>query len=55
MIRNLSSTLQDFAECTARAIPVQQKSLDSLAEVVLDFLLAEQIDIYAMATIAYHT
>ena len=55
MIRNLSLTLKDFAECAAKLIPAQQKSLDSSAKVVLDFLLAEQGGICAMATTTHCT
>ena len=48
MIKNLSLTLEDTAESTAKAIDAQEKSLDSLAKVVLDnrialdYLLADQ-------------
>ena len=36
MIRNLSLALESTAESAAKAIGVQQKSLDSLAKVVPD-------------------
>ena len=48
MIRNLSLTLKDISESAAKARAAQQKSLDSLAKVVLnnrialDYLLADQ-------------
>lgn len=35
IIRNHSLTLENIAEFTAKAVAVQQKSLDSLAKVVL--------------------
>lgn len=36
MARNVSRTLGEIAECRAKASAVQEKSLHSLAEVVLD-------------------
>lgn len=48
LIRNLPLTLENAAESAAKAIASQQKSLDSLVEVVLDnridsdYLLAEK-------------
>lgn len=47
MIRNLSLTFEDAAESTAKVIAAQQRSLDSLVNVVLpnrialDYLLAK--------------
>ena len=40
MIRNLSWTLTNTAESAAKAVTVQQQSLDSLAKVVLDSKIA---------------
>ena len=57
IIRNLSLTLEDIAESTAKAIAVQQQSLDFLAKVVLDnkivlgYLLDEQGGVWVVANI----
>ena len=55
MIRNLSLTLESIMEFAAKATAAQQKSLDSLAEVVLDnrivldYILAEPGTVCAVA------
>lgn len=55
MIRNLSLTCEDIAESAAKAIAAQQKSLDSLANLVLgsrtalSYLSLEQGDLCAVA------
>lgn len=55
MIRNPSLTCEDIAESAAKAIAAQQKSLDSLAKLVLGsrtalgYLSLEQEDLCAMA------
>ena len=55
MIRNLSLTLEELADSTAKAMSAQQRWLNLLANVVLhnsialDFLLAEQGDVWAVA------
>lgn len=54
LIRNLSLTLEGIAESDAKAIAAQQKSLDSLAEVVLDnriafdYVLAERKRLFVL-------
>ena len=61
MIRNLSLTLEDIAESAAKTIAAQQKSLYSLAKVVLNnrialyYLLAEQGDVCAVANTTCYT
>lgn len=52
MVRNLSRTLGEIAECTAKASAVQEKSLHSLAEVVLDNRLSPD-DTLAMVSVLY--
>lgn len=59
-LKNLSLTLEDFAESAAKIIAAHEKSLDSLAKVVpdnsiLDDLLAEQEGVYAVANTTYRT
>lgn len=59
-MKNLSLTLKDFAEFTAKIIAAHEKSLDSLAKVVPDNsilgdLLAEQEGVYAVANTTYCT
>lgn len=61
IIRNHSLTLENIAEFTAKAVAVQQKSLDSLAKVVfgyriaLVYLSAEHGNVYALASITCFT
>ena len=56
MIRNLSLTLENTTESTAKAIAAQQKSLHSLIKIALDkkitldYLLAEQGVVCAVAS-----
>ena len=55
MTRNLFLTLGDIAHFVAKTLAVQQRSLDSLAKVVIgnsiafDYLLAEQGGVCAVA------
>lgn len=60
MIRNLSLTPEDITESAAKGIAVQQKSLDSLAKIVvnriaLDYLLDEQGGICAVPNTTFCT
>lgn len=54
MVRNLCKTLGDSAESVAKAIAAQEKSLNSLTQVVLDnwiafdYSLAELGDVFAI-------
>lgn len=60
MILNLSLTPEDITESAAKGIAVQQKSLDSLAKIVvnriaLDYLLDEQGGICAVPNTTFCT